>query len=179
MVQFFSFSSVGDSLCREHQPAGSKQQIMDINESKRVANTDKPRPVPSPVHQCMQFWKRIRPSYWAWRCPCVPTSKFTCYIFGGSVHNAGRDIDAKGKVFKRVTKFIDEYQSASSDNPAPSQFLQSRFQRHWNYRRYTMMQMIESFQQTVYRGPPLPDVFLKKKTTSTRSFRTPFHFTLR
>ena len=55
MVQFFSFSSVGDSLCREHQPAGSKQQIMDTNESKRVANTDKPRPVPSPVHQCMQF----------------------------------------------------------------------------------------------------------------------------
>ena len=108
-----------------------------------------------------------------------PNSPVTPIIFGGSVHNAGRDIDAKGKVFKRVTKFIDEYQSASSDNPATSQFLQSRLQRHWNYRRYTMMQMMESFQQTVYRGPPLPDVFPKKKTTSTRSFRTPFHFTIR
>ena len=108
-----------------------------------------------------------------------PNSPVTPIIFGGSVHNAGRDIDAKGKVFKRVTKFIDEYQLASSDNPAASQFLQSRLQRHWNYRRYTMMQMMESFQQTVYRGPPLPDVFPKKKTTSTRSFRTPFHFTLR
>ena len=36
-----------------------------------------------------------------------PNSPVTPIIFGGSVHNAGRDIDAKGKVFKRVTKFID------------------------------------------------------------------------
>ena len=108
-----------------------------------------------------------------------PNSPVTPIIFGRLVHNAGRDIDAKGKVFKQVTKFIDEYQSASSDNPAASQFLQFRLQRHWNYRRYTMMQMMESLQQTVYRGPPLPDVFPKKQMTSTRSFRTPFHFTLR
>ena len=39
MVQFFSFSSIGHSLCREHKPAGSKQQIMDTNENKQGANT--------------------------------------------------------------------------------------------------------------------------------------------
>ena len=38
-------------------------------------------------------------------------------IFGGSVHIAGTDIDTKGRVFKQVTKFIDEYQLASLDNP--------------------------------------------------------------